>query len=81
MAVLNICNLPEEFMRNCVSELQWRGAQYGGGSAAHLTVTVMEDETIISAESLQQWVDVLYADRKPTNVVDELIAEDEAQNE
>lgn len=83
MAVLNIRNLPEEVH----AQLRIRAAMAGRSMEAEarhiLTVTVMEDETVISAESLQQWVDALYADRKPTNVVDELIAERrlEAQNE
>jgi hypothetical protein len=48
-----------------------------------LTTTVMESESMVSAESLQLWVDELYADQKPTQVVEELIADRrrEAMNE
>lgn len=83
MAVLNIRNLPEEVH----TQLRIRAAMAGRSMEAEarhiLTVTVMENETILSAESIQQWVNALYGDQKPANVVDELIAERrlEAMNE
>jgi plasmid stability protein len=83
MAVLNIRNLPEEVH----AQLRIRAAMAGRSMEAEarhiLTVTVMDDEAVLSAESLQQWVDELYSDLKPANVVDELIAERrlEAMNE
>jgi plasmid stability protein len=83
MAILNIRNLPEEVH----AQLRIRAAKAGRSMEAEaryiLTTTVMESESMVSAESLQLWVDELYADQKPTQVVEELIADRrrEAMNE
>lgn len=75
MAVLNIRNLPEEVHRR----LRIRAAKAGRSMEAEardiLTRACAEEGEQVPVSSLQDWVDELYGDRKPSAVADMLIAE------
>lgn len=75
MAILNIRNLPEEVH----TKLRVRAARAGRSMEAEartiLTAVVTQDIPLLPVIDLQAWVDQLYGNNKPTNVVDTLIAE------
>lgn len=75
MAVLNIRNLPDEVH----AQLRIRAAKAGRSMEAEareiLTAAVWAEEEVLAATALQAWVDQLYGEQKPDNVVDSLIAE------
>lgn len=75
MATITVRNLPDEIRRR----LRQRAARAGRSMEAEvreiLTRASLEDERSASVEALQEWVDRLYGGRKPTGVVDDLIAE------
>ena len=75
MAVLTIRNLPDEVR----DRLRLRAAKSGRSMEAEVRVILTEaslaDEARASASALQEWVDRLYGNQKPQEVVDELIAE------
>lgn len=74
MATITVRNLPEEVRRR----LRRRAARAGRSMEAEirdiLTHASLEEERVVSAEALQEWVTRLYGGRKPSGVVDELIA-------
>lgn len=73
MAVLTIRNLPDEVR----DRLRLRAAQSGRSMEAEvrdiLARASLEPQERTDPDELQGWVDRLYADRKPSNVVDDLI--------
>ncbi len=75
MAVLNIRNLPNDVHM----QLRIRAAKAGRSMEAEartiLTTVVSSENNKVSATSLQSWVDQLYGQQKPRNVVETLIAE------
>ena len=75
MAVLTIRNLPDEVR----DRLRMRAAKSGRSMEAEvraiLTQASLSEETRVSAEALQKWVEILYGGQKPESVVEELIAE------
>ncbi len=75
MAMLNIRNLPDSVHKR----LRIRAAKAGRSMEAEareiLTAVVTSDDNKLSAAALQSWVDQLYGQAKPENVVDDLIAE------
>jgi len=88
MATLNIRNLPDEVHR----QLRIRAAEHGRSMEAEARAILCDavdsgeqpDDPLHRAKRLQAFVDKLYADKKPHNVVDEFIAErrrDAAQEE
>lgn len=74
MAKLNIRNLPDEVH----AKLRIRAAQAGRSMEAEarhiLTMAVLTEADPISPGELQAWVEELYYDQKPQNVVEDLIA-------
>ncbi|MFQ5421565.1 MAG: plasmid stabilization protein [Anaerolineae bacterium] len=75
MAVLNIRNLSGDVH----AQLRIRAAKAGRSMEAEaraiLTKAVMNEADKLSATALQNWVNQLYGDQKPTDVVDSLIAD------
>lgn len=79
MAMLSIRNLPDHVH----TRLRIRAAKAGRSMEAEardiLTASVMEaptdEDRLAFTLALPDWVDELYGGKKPTNVVDELIAE------
>ncbi len=75
MAILNIRNLPEDVH----ARLRIRAAKAGRSMEAEareiLTAAVTQEDDKLSAAALQNWVDQLYGQQKPANVVETLIAE------
>ena len=75
MAVLNIRNLPNQVH----TRLRIRAAKAGRSMEAEartiLAAATEPEDTKMSVDALQLWVDQLYGDSKPTDVVADLIAE------
>lgn len=75
MAILNIRNLPDDVH----ARLRIRAAKAGRSMEAEareiLTNAVQAEDETLSANALQRWVDQLYGQQKPDNVVDTLISE------
>ena len=83
LATLTIRNLPDEVRELLRVRAARRGRSMEAEVRAILTEVTTKEERAESAASLQDWVDQLYGDSRPANVVDELIAErrNEAANE
>ena len=75
MATLTIRNVPEEVRERLRIRAAMRGRSMEAEVRAILTEAAAKDDRAESALNLQNWVDELYGASKPTNVVDELIAE------
>lgn len=75
MATLTIRNLPEEVRERLRVRAARRGRSMEAEVRAILTEVTTVEERAECATSLQDWVDELYGDSRPENVVDELIAE------
>jgi plasmid stability protein len=75
MAILNIRNLPDEVH----ARLRLRAAQNGRSmeaEARHILAEACAEATKrLTVEELQHWIDQSFGPSKPTNVVDEFIAE------
>ncbi|CAN5478305.1 hypothetical protein BH10CHL1_BH10CHL1_07620 [soil metagenome] len=75
MAVLNIRNLPNEVH----ARLRIRAAQAGRSMEAEARAILIEvckvDQSPLLPITLQTWVDELYGEHKPRNVVDALLNE------
>jgi plasmid stability protein len=75
MATLTIRNLPDDVR----DRLRQRAAKAGRSMEAEvralLTEASLSEQRATSAEALQEWVDRLYGDQKPSQVVEDLIAE------
>jgi antitoxin FitA len=83
MATLNIRNLPHEIHRR----LRIRAAEHGRSMEAEARAIISEAcggrhekaaaraTTVEKVRELQAFIDKLYGDKKPKNVVDDLIAE------
>jgi plasmid stability protein len=75
MATVTIRNLPEEVRRR----LRRRAARAGRSMEAEMRLILAEasvaEDRQASADGLREWVDELYGERKPTGVVDDLLAE------
>ena len=75
MAILNIRNLPDEVH----TQLRIRAAIVGRSMEAEarkiITEAVMTNKEELSPAELQAWVDELYNNQKPKNVVETLIRE------
>ena len=75
MAVLTIRNLPQEVKE----QLRLRAARAGTSMEAEVRAILvrasLEEPRRASARRLQQWVDDLYAGKKPAGVVDALLDE------
>jgi hypothetical protein len=83
MAVLTIRNLPDEVR----DRLRLRAARAGTSMEAEVRAILIRASAELpeseSGESLQDWVDALYAGNRPENSVDDLIRDrrDEARRE
>ena len=75
LATLTIRNLPEEVRERLRVRAARRGRSMEAEVRAILTEITTQDEREASGTSLQEWVDELYGDMKPENVVEELILE------
>lgn len=75
MAILNIRNLPDDVHARLRVRAAKAGRSMEAEARAILTAVVSQDASSIPATDLQAWVDQLYGDNKPTNVVETLIAE------
>lgn len=75
MAILNIRNLPDEVH----ARLRLRAAKAGRSMEAEaraiLTAVCLEEAAKRPATDLQDWVDTLYGQHKPRDVVETLIQE------
>ena len=75
MATLTIRNLSDQTRER----LRVRAARHGRSMEAEvraiLTEVALEPDRAQANHGLQGWVDQLYGDAKPANVVDDLIAE------
>ena len=75
MAALNIRNLPTEVH----ARLRVRAAKAGRSMEAEVRAILIEacktEQPALLPTMLQAWVDELYGNRKPSNVVDDLISE------
>lgn len=75
MAILNIRNLPDEVH----SRLRVRAARAGRSMEAEvreiLTEICMKKDRPVPPSTLQGWVEQIYGEKRPENVVDDLIAE------
>jgi plasmid stability protein len=75
MAVLNIRNLPSEVH----TRLRIRAAKAGRSMEAEARAILIEvckiDQPPLLSITLQTWVDELYGEQKPRNVVDALLSE------
>ena len=75
MAILNIRKLPEDVHKR----LRLRAARAGRSMEAEARAILAEackhDDNLLPISGLQDWVDRLYGDNKPTNVVSKLISE------
>lgn len=75
MAVLSIRNLPDKVHAWLRVRAAKKGRSMEAEARAILTQACLEGQAHASPEKLQEWVDSLYRDRKPQNVVADLIAE------
>ncbi|TNF79190.1 MAG: Arc family DNA-binding protein [Gammaproteobacteria bacterium] len=75
MATLTIRNLPEEVRERLRVRAAMRGRSMEAEVRSILTEVTTGDERAESARSLQDWVDELYGDSRPEQVVDGFIAE------
>jgi len=74
MAALTIRNLPDDVR----DRLRVRAAQHGRSIEAEARAMLTEacaEPAKMSLAEVQQWVDRLYANKKPKRVVEDLIAE------
>lgn len=75
VASITVRNLPEEVR----TRLRRRAAHAGRSMEAEireiLTEASLADDRAASIQGLHEWVDRLYKGRKPSGVVDDLIAE------
>lgn len=74
MAVLNIRNLPDEIHARLRIRAAKARRSMEAEARAILTAACME-EPAASIGDLQDWVDELYGESKPSDVVDALIAD------
>jgi hypothetical protein len=75
MPVLNIRNLPTEVHAHLRRRAARAGRSMEAEARAILTAACMESEFLLPPSVLQDWVDGLYATRRPRRVVGSLIAE------
>jgi plasmid stability protein len=75
MPVLNIRNLPAEVHARLRVRAARAGRSMEAEARAILTAVCTESESRRPASALQDWVDELYAARRPRKVVESLIAE------
>ena len=82
MATLTIRNVPDEVRDQLRTKAAKSGRSMEAEVRAILAAACAEPKRMSLAE-VQKWVDDLYGDKKPTNAVDELIAErrEEARRE
>lgn len=75
MAILNIRNLPDDIHARLRVRAAKAGRSMEAEARAILTEAIMADEKTMPVAALQQWVEQLYGDNKPTNVVNTLLQE------
>lgn len=75
MAILNIRNLPDEIHRQLRIRAAKAGRSMEAEARAILTAVITQDMRQLRPVDLQSWVDQLYGDNKPKNVVETLLAE------
>jgi plasmid stability protein len=75
MPVLNIRNLPAEVHARLRVRAARAGRSMEAEARAILTAACLEGEPRRSAAALQDWVDELYAAKRPRRVVEAMIAE------
>lgn len=75
MAILNIRNLPDEIHRQLRIRAAKAGRSMEAEARAILTAVITQDMGQLRPVDLQSWVDQLYGDNKPKNVVETLLAE------
>lgn len=74
MAVLTIRNLPDQVRDRLRMRAAAAGMSMEAQARAILAEASLERAKTETPANLQKWVDGLYADDKPTSVVDELLA-------
>ena len=74
MAVLNVRNLPEEIHVKLRVRAAKAGRSMEAEARAILTAVILKNQPPTSPVDLQKWVDQLYGDNKPKQVVETLIA-------
>lgn len=79
MAILNIRNLPDQVHANLRIRAAKAGRSMEAEARAILTLAMEPEDTKLSADELQNWVDQLYGEQKPSHVVADLIAERRAE--
>lgn len=76
MAVLNIRNLPEDVHQRLRERAERHHRSMEAEARTILTdVLLTEKKPSLSLEQVREMIDAHYGDQKPTNVVDEFIAE------
>ena len=75
MAILNIRNLPKDVHARLRSRAAKSGRSMEAEAREILTAAVTDEHDKLSAAALQSWVNQLYGQQKPANVVESLIAE------
>jgi plasmid stability protein len=79
MAVLTIRNLPDGVRDRLRKRAAAAGMSMEAQARAILAKASLERAEPETAVNLQNWVDRLYADKKPTAVVDDLLADRRAE--
>ena len=75
MATLTIRNLPEEVRERLRLRAARRGRSMEAEVRSILTKAVSDEEAVLSRQELRGWVDRLYGNDTPTDVVDDLLRE------
>ena len=75
VTTLTIRNLPDDVRERLKIRAAKSGRSMEAEVRAILTEASVSEQRTANAESLQSWVDHLYGHKKPTGVVDDLIAE------
>jgi len=75
MAILNIRNLSDEVHRRLRIRAARKGRSMEAEARAILTEACSEENTNQPAATLPDWVDSLYGNKKPRNVVEWFISE------
>jgi plasmid stability protein len=83
MAALTIRNVPDEVRDKLRARAEKNGRSMEAEVRAILEAAARAEQAKTSVAAVQEWIDRIYGDKKPRNVVEDLIAERrrEAQRE
>jgi len=83
MAALTIRNVPDEVRDKLRARAEKNGRSMEAEVRAILEAAARTEQAKTSVAAVQEWIDRIYGDKKPKNVVEDLIAERrrEAQRE